>query len=332
MQIAVIGHGRSPEGNGWGSRIDGCHCVVRMWNWHWQNKPDYGSRYDWGLIEAHRKALPQWREHNQHHPSEGWLGSVLLCDQEFAAKFPDNTQIIDQTAFFQALPRKRWGVGETWNWQLTRGGVGACWAISKAKPGDEIILVGFDVIKAGIAPSVEDAFSAEYMASAGYYGIGSFAPGKTKEGNHDYPAERRLIMTMAKHAGVAVSFAEDVWPAVKKTSKRQNETKGNGLMEFKYVGPESGAVKCWGIEFKPGEAVEVPEPFIAKARANRFFEEVQNDPVPAQKTDPEWDYDPFEGMSREALISTATERGVKIDRRWTDDKIAAAIAKGAENG
>jgi hypothetical protein len=39
---AVIGHGRSPVGRGWGSRIDACDLVVRMWDNHWQDEADWG--------------------------------------------------------------------------------------------------------------------------------------------------------------------------------------------------------------------------------------------------------------------------------------------------
>lgn len=182
-----------------------------MWNWHWQDAADYGTRYDWGLIEVHKSIIEQWREHNQHRPAKGWLGSMLMRYRNMINELPTDAVIINQEAYIRQPRREDWGVGETGVWQLTRGGVAACWAISNAKEGDMVVLVGFDVIKAGIAAPVDEAFSPEYMASAGFFGMGAYVAGKTKEGNHDYPAERRLLEFLAARWAVKLHFAEDVW-------------------------------------------------------------------------------------------------------------------------
>ena len=105
------------------------------------------------------------------------------------------------------------GEGERGIWQLTRGGIAACWAIYNAPNGGEVILVGFDVIKRGVALPVADAFAPEYQAHPGFWGIDGYQEGKTKEGNHDYPAERALIELVAARKGaVSVYYAEDIWP------------------------------------------------------------------------------------------------------------------------
>jgi hypothetical protein len=39
----------------------------------------------------------------------------------------------------------------------------------------------------------------------------------------------------------------------------------------------------------------------------------------------------MDSMTRDGLIAMAEDRGIKIDKRWNADKIAAAI-KDAENG
>jgi hypothetical protein len=212
MITAVIGHGRSPEGRGWGPRIDACDRVIRMWNWHWQAAADYGSRYDVGLIEVHKQTIADWRAHNRHQPSQGWIASLLMRYRGMVGEVPPTAALINQERWLKLQQRKDWGCGETGDWQLTRGGIAACWAISTAREGDAIALVGFDVIRAGIALPVEDAFSPEYMASGGFFGMGCYVPGRTKEGNHDYPAERRLIEFMAARVPVSVAFAQDVWP------------------------------------------------------------------------------------------------------------------------
>jgi len=323
MNIAIIGHGRSPEGMGWGKRINGCDFVVRMWNWHWQSKEDYGNRYDFGVLEAHSRVLEQWKQYNRRTPSKGWLGSLLMHGRDLAEKFPKGTVTVDQDDYMATLPEELRGCGETGNWQLTRGSVAACWAISTANYGDHIILVGFDVIRAGVAVPVSYAFSQKYLNSSGFYGMGSYKEGQTKEGSHDYPAERRLIMAMARQAGARVSFAQDIWPC----SDRQKPEvkKGSGLMKFYYVGeyPAGGVAKCWGHEFRRGDAVELPDEFAAKARGNRFFVEVTGSPVDvptAVEEEPT-----VNGMTKADLTALAEARGVRIDKRWNIEKIAAAI-------
>jgi SAM-dependent methyltransferase len=112
--------------------------------------------------------------------------------------------------------------------------------------------------------------------------------------------------------------------------------KDKNPMKFRYVGEcpaGQSSVKCFGLAFVPGEAVELPEQIAEKARRNRFFEAVEEEiivPVDG-KVDPEWDYNPLVDMDREDLITLAEEKGVKIDKRWNAEKIAAAI-KDAANG
>jgi hypothetical protein len=340
MLTVVVGHGRSTEGQGWGPLIDSADRVVRMWNWHWCDMKDYGTRYDWGLIEIH-PCLTQWKQHNKCQPSQGWVASLLMEDRDY--RFPDNTSIIDQCEFLNSIPEQFQGCGETGTWQLTRGGVAACWAISTAQEGDSLILVGFDVIKDGVAMAVDEAFSPEYMASEGFFGISTFKEGATKEGNHDYPAERYLIETMGKCAGVAVVFAEDEWPLNIKRVPKQKFIKriltgDNESMKFRYIGVYPAGqqeITAYGCKFTPFTEVEVPEQWLEKFTGNRFFELVVDyELVPVE---PEPEEEPRNRLldampsDKDDLIALAGERGVKIDKRWNADKIAAAIVD-AENG
>ena len=184
-----------------------------MWNWDWQEPADYGTRYDYGLIESHRKVLRQLRECNKRKPSVAWLCSILDTDRGTMSALPHMRIDVDQDGWLLQEGRVIKGEGERGYWQLTRGGIAACWAIQQSKFGAEVILVGFDVIKAGIACPVDDAFSPQYQAHPGFWGIDGYQAGKTKEGNHDYPAERRLIeLVAARRGAVTVRFAEDVWP------------------------------------------------------------------------------------------------------------------------
>lgn len=211
MMTAVIGHGRSPEGRGWGDRINSASQVIRMWNWHWQSTDDYGSRYDWGVIEAHKVTIRDWMAHNQRQPAKGWIASLLMRYRGMDQELPPSARLVDQENWLKMQRPDDRGCGETGRWQLTRGGIAACWAIMNAEPGDRVVLVGFDVIRAGVSMAVEKAFSLEYTQSSGFWGLDGWKAGDTKSGNHDYPAERRLIEFLGERASVKVAFAQDCW-------------------------------------------------------------------------------------------------------------------------
>jgi hypothetical protein len=102
-------------------------------------------------------------------------------------------------------------------------------------------------------------------------------------------------------------------------------------MKFRYIGeyPEGKqSVECYGVMFTPGAELEVPARCVGKAQGNRFFEEVKDrKPEPEEPRNRLLNAEP----DKNALINEAEVKGVKIDKRWNADKIAAAI-KDAENG
>jgi len=74
---AIIGHGKTVEGRGWGPMINAQACVVRMWDCQWQTEVDYGSRYDYGLIEVHKGVMDKFWAHNARQPAIGWIASTM---------------------------------------------------------------------------------------------------------------------------------------------------------------------------------------------------------------------------------------------------------------
>src|ERR1044072_2888538 len=134
--IAIIGHGRSPEGTGWGPRIDACDCVIRMWDCHWQNPADFGRRYDIGFFEVHPSLLPKFKTHNKRKPRLGWLGSLLLATPKEI--LPDRTELVDQSPWNE-VGHYFGGKGMTGRLQFTRGTIATLWAIENAHHGAEII-------------------------------------------------------------------------------------------------------------------------------------------------------------------------------------------------
>lgn len=95
-------------------------------------------------------------------------------------------------------------------------------------------------------------------------------------------------------------------------------------MKFVYIGeyPPDGVSKAWGCEFRPGEAIEIPQEHVARASNNRFF----------LRAEPEVTVPGFEiaDLSKAELIAIADKVGVTIDRRWSASRIQQTIT-GAAN-
>ncbi len=213
QHIAVIGHGRSAEGKGWGSRIDACGCVIRMWDWHWQKEADYGRKYDVGFFEWHSRAYGSFRLHNVHTPKLGWIISDLR-HQEVDYPIPNGAPML------ALIKRGQWtyadgklveGDGAQGQWQLTRGTMSACWAMSQAKAGAVLVLVGFDNVRQGICLPIDEGFSKEYRESPSTFSFNGYTPGASRYGYHDFEAEGRLLAAMAKDRSVIVHYAQDHW-------------------------------------------------------------------------------------------------------------------------
>lgn len=203
---AVVGHGTSALGKGWGKKIDACDLVVRMWNCHWQNEADYGTKYDYGLIEASPGLITAAMQHKRRDPAEGFIASKLFRFDRI--QLPPRSELADQAPWVETA-KEMGGLGATGRLQFTRGTVAACWLIDRAYPGDTIVLVAFDDIYGGI--TVKDAFPKEYLVTPGICPTGGYKPGLRKYGNHDYAIERPLMERLAKDRGARVVFSQEVW-------------------------------------------------------------------------------------------------------------------------
>lgn len=98
-------------------------------------------------------------------------------------------------------------------------------------------------------------------------------------------------------------------------------------LKFRYIGeyPEGKTeLVVFGCVFSPGAEIEVPSQFVGKAQGNRFFEEVA-EPAHTGVVDPEWDFDPNKAYEKDELIAIAEARGVKIDKRWSLERMTQAI-------
>lgn len=186
-----------------------------MWNWEWQAPADYGRRFSVGILEVHHKTLKQWLEHRgKAEPDEGWVASILRCQRSAYDLLPPRCITVDQKYRWIDQEGRHRGIngeGETGAWELTRGGIAACWAMEHVAPGGEVILVGFDNIAAGIALPPDAAFAPVYQEHPGFWGMDGYKAGVSKEGNHDYIAELALMRGMAARLGLNLRFAGEVW-------------------------------------------------------------------------------------------------------------------------
>ncbi len=68
LLLSIIGHGTSPKGKGWGSRIDE-NVVIRLKNPSWQEPEDYGKRVDYMVSST--ETMPVMLDY-QRKPKEYW--------------------------------------------------------------------------------------------------------------------------------------------------------------------------------------------------------------------------------------------------------------------
>lgn len=214
MTIAVIGHGRSPEGQRWGSRIDACHTVIRMWDyWPWQRACDYGEKYSYGLFVLTPKGLQVFTQHNQQTPSKGWLAYL---GKPTSGKLPNHVpvEVIDPTSWVEQ-GQAMGGVGLSGKLTLTRGCVAAAWAICLAPYADKVVLVGFDNVLAMTNRPIEESFCPEYwrMFNGRFDNKldKAYPTGQPKTETHDMNIELPLLQKLARERGIPLEFAQEVW-------------------------------------------------------------------------------------------------------------------------
>lgn len=205
MTVVIIGHGKSLVGKGWGSRIDACDTVVRLWDNHWQDVPDWGCKYDYGYIELSPKQMSRMKFYNKNTPRLGWIGGLL---KSATYELPPNTTIIKFGEWIE-LGKTLGGVGNTGKLKLTRGCAAACWAITHLKP-DQVILVGLDNVRERRALTPEEGFPDAYrvLPSTSWK---TYVGGGTKYHNHDYVAEGDILRVLSERTGVKLTHAQDTW-------------------------------------------------------------------------------------------------------------------------
>lgn len=206
----VVGHGKSPEGRGWGKQIDAADLVLRMWDWHWQSERDYGRKYTVGFYEASMAWMPNFWKHNRHEPTDGWIASFWGRGPKHC-KTPDRTTFVDQTPWCNRAKAMGGHGLSADRLNFTRGGIAACWLIENSQPGDKVILVGFDNVRARVCLPIDEGYSETYRSQPSTFTFASYIPGGPRHSNHDFSIEYPFMKRLAEERGVEVVFADDVW-------------------------------------------------------------------------------------------------------------------------
>jgi hypothetical protein len=214
MTIAVIGHGRSPEGRGWGSKIDSCSTVIRLWDWYgWQGVADYGEKYSYGLFVLTPKGLSAFTSYHKIVPARKWLAYL---GKPVRGDLPNGVpiEIVDPSPWV-AEAQAMGGAGLSGRLTLTRGFVAAAWALCCTPYPDNVVLVGFDNVKLGINQPIEKSFCPEYwkMFNSRFESKldKSYPVGHSKTETHDMAVEAPLLFKLAGDRGLKLDYAEEIW-------------------------------------------------------------------------------------------------------------------------
>jgi hypothetical protein len=216
---AIVGHGKSPGGKGWGTRIDACDFVFRLFDWEWQSTEDYGRKYDFGFYcasYAHINCMPQ---RSKARPTIAWIAEPVIDEHQTLAvatlKPPPPTHIIEAMAW-RKIGRELGGDGCDGRFTQSRGTLTACWAIEYVDPGSTVVLVGFDNVREHRCIPLKDAVPPEYLAlphvTVSYSDVGyPRENGQTKYRPHDFAVEEGIIQAVAAQNEVKVFHAQDIW-------------------------------------------------------------------------------------------------------------------------
>lgn len=184
-----------------------------MWNWDWQDAPDYGRKYDWGFYEIHPTEMARFYKHNKASPRCGWIGSKLTPPvKPYDGPLPSPSEVLDP-AQLEAQGRLLGGAGTKGRLRLTRGARAVAWGVKRLSSGGQLLLVGFDGLRAGLALPSRVAFPDNYLESPAIFPLRDYDAkcGGTKYSNHDYAVEYPLLKSIASNRGVTLRFAQDVW-------------------------------------------------------------------------------------------------------------------------
>jgi hypothetical protein len=185
--VAIIGHGESPKGCGWGAKIDE-HVVIRLKCPDWQDAKDYGKRVDYMvsstetlpvMLDYKRVPLEYWGQ-----PKKGTWSSITEARFRERAKAPLKIPIEIHNRWnpvFRSLSDKT--EQECPNHSL---GMAAITYACELLRAEVVLLVGFDNL-------LDPARLDYHKAMKGAWPT-----------RHDWTAENRMLPLIEKAFGVEI--------------------------------------------------------------------------------------------------------------------------------
>lgn len=193
--IAIIGHGPSAEGKGWGPAIDALP-VVRMHDWRWQPLADYGRRLTYITLPGPwgRRALRETVD----APLNGFLLYQHPTTRQYEPDWFRGKPVYSFPMKAICAPLIRAG------YVPTRGLAGILMAIEVAKP-TAVVLVGCDNVVNGVIDSYAPSCPAERTPQDDGNEVDD-------QSRHHMGLERALLLERLKARGVELIVAGQGWP------------------------------------------------------------------------------------------------------------------------
>jgi len=195
ISVAIIGHGSSIEGRGYGKFIDSNDIVIRMAECDWQNHTDYGIKYDIGVFaEGPSKS---WAENSQRIPKlEYWyyrMDKNIRNEEDVMSKFKDRQTRELRNSVWQYVKHLKPG------FHFSRG-TAAVISAAKLYHPVEISLFGFDSVINGTNEKTGSKHHPDLLTQ--YLPSDYHLP---RNGNtHDWESEKNLMQTLSSTKAVAI--------------------------------------------------------------------------------------------------------------------------------
>lgn len=205
ISAAVVGHGPSLEGAGWGPQIDKHDLVIRMVECDWQPKADYGQKYDIGV---YLRGYPvNVMSQMKRIPAIAYWTVTLEREEEH---LPDTIVGVYQHRTIVQIRQSFWGPWEETKRRKgrarhgSRGGIAAI-AVLQRFPVRRLSLFGLDAIRdrVDVKRRADEASGNinQRKALTGYY------PTKqVPRCPHDWQRERRVIKQVAQEHETEVVY------------------------------------------------------------------------------------------------------------------------------
>jgi hypothetical protein len=69
-----------------------------MWNWTWQDPKDYGTKYDYGMLDVAKVLIEEFYNHKKADPAIGFLGfkhKKAPVPQDQKHMIPENLEYVN---------------------------------------------------------------------------------------------------------------------------------------------------------------------------------------------------------------------------------------------